>query len=179
MNKKSIFLIFLVAAVAISIYISNTIIPPQNNQQNITTCKDAFKLCGTQFNNVPSPPSVIVNDNYFTTDYTFPQFYTLTIKYKTMKIAEVTDTKSMEPLINKNTKVVETTSFTQSDIQVGDIISFTNTNAFGNNVALHRVIEQGTDEQGWYAITKGDNNVYSDGKTRFSNIQGLVIAIIY
>ena len=30
-----------------------------------------------------------------------------------------------------------------------------------------------------YFITKGDNNVFDDGKIRFDQIQGILVAIIY
>ena len=38
----------------------------------------------------------------------------------------------------------------------------------------------GFDNEGWYAITKGDNNVVEDNwKVRFEQIEGIVIGIIY
>ena len=45
---------------------------------------------------------------------------------------------------------------------------------------IHRVIETGYDEQGWFAVTKGDNLKEKDPeKVRFNQIVGLVVGVLY
>jgi hypothetical protein len=45
---------------------------------------------------------------------------------------------------------------------------------------VHRVIEIGNDEDGWYAITKGDNNPTPDPwKIRFEWVRRITVAVIY
>lgn len=44
---------------------------------------------------------------------------------------------------------------------------------------MHRVVEIGEDEQGWFAITKGDNNEEVDpGKRRFQDIKRITVGVI-
>lgn len=45
----------------------------------------------------------------------------------------------------------------------------------GASDRIHRVVETGYDEQGWYAITKGDNAEVDDGKRRMKDIDGRLI----
>jgi len=66
----------------------------------------------------------------------------------------------------------------KDEIIVGDIISY---NVDGYDFAfVHRVIEIGNDELGIYFITKGDNYYQKDpNKIRFSQIEGVVVGILY
>ena len=65
-----------------------------------------------------------------------------------------------------------------TEISVGDIVSYNSEYASGT--IIHRVIEISEDEAGWFCRVKGDNNKDTDpGKIRFSQIQRIVVAIIY
>jgi signal peptidase I len=89
-----------------------------------------------------------------------------------------TDTKSMDPLIDSQSNAIEVIPQSENDIKVGDIVAYQSKYAEG--IITHRIIEIGSDEQGWYARLKGDNNERQDpGKVRFDQIKRVVVAIIY
>ncbi len=89
-----------------------------------------------------------------------------------------TDTNSMDPVIDKGANAIQIVPKSPEEIHVGDIVSYKS--EYADGIIIHRVIEIGSDKEGWYAIMKGDNNSYTDpGKVRFSQIQRIVIAIIY
>ncbi len=90
--------------------------------------------------------------------------------------AKVEDTKSMEPILSKNSHTIEARPILK-DLQVGDIISFYEPSL--DKMIVHMIIEIGYDEHGWYARTSGYNNVYDDNrKERFQNIKGVVVGIL-
>jgi len=90
--------------------------------------------------------------------------------------AKIKNTHSMEPVLNSNSISLELPPVVPTDVKVGDIISFKQ----GSIVLIHRVIEINQDSEGWYAITKGDNNNEPDSeKVRFEQIQGVVVGILY
>jgi signal peptidase I len=92
--------------------------------------------------------------------------------------AEFTDTNSMDPVIDSGSNAIEIIPKSSDEIQAGDIVSYRSEYAEGN--IIHRVIKTGYDDQGWYAVMKGDNNPNPDpGKIRFSQIARVVIAVIY
>lgn len=92
--------------------------------------------------------------------------------------AKFTDTNSMDPVIDEGANAIQIVPDKPEQVQVGDIISFST--KYEPGVIIHRVIETGNDEQGWYAVTKGDNNAYRDpGKRRFSDVKKLLVAIVY
>ena len=91
--------------------------------------------------------------------------------------AVIADTNSMDPVIDENTHVIQIIPQSPSDIHVGDIISYASEYGF---TIIHRVISISQDEQGWYAVTKGDNNDHIDPwKIRFKDIKKVLVAIIY
>ncbi len=91
---------------------------------------------------------------------------------------EFTDTNSMDPFIDKGANSFEIKPKSADDIHVGDIIAYTPKGK--KDIIIHRVIETGEDEQGWYAIVKGDNISRPDpGKVRFSQINGLLVGVVY
>jgi signal peptidase I len=61
-----------------------------------------------------------------------------------------------------------------NQIAVGDIIVF----SYDGISVVHRVVLTGIDANGWYAITRGDNNAAVDGKVRFAQIEGVVVGIV-
>ncbi len=92
--------------------------------------------------------------------------------------ASFTESKSMYPFIREGAFALEVKPENSSELKTGDIIGF-ESKAF-NTTIIHRIIEIGEDEQGWYAITKGDNNPALDpGKVRFNEIIGVLVGLIY
>ncbi len=90
--------------------------------------------------------------------------------------AKFTDTNSMDPVFDTEANVIETKPQNPEQLKKGDIISYKM--RFGT--VIHRIVETSEDRDGWYAITKGDNNVLEDPeKVRFEQIKGVVVAIIY
>jgi len=94
------------------------------------------------------------------------------------KWASFTDTNSMDPVLDKGTDAIEIVPTSPSQIQPGDIIAYKS--SIINAEVVHRVVETGYDEYGWYAILKGDNNAQKDPeKVRFNQIKRVVVALIY
>lgn len=92
--------------------------------------------------------------------------------------ARFTDTNSMDPVIDAESHAIEIIPTSPDQIHEGDIVSYKSEYAAGT--IIHRVIEIGEDEDGWYCRMKGDNNPMQDpGKIRFEQIQRVVVAIIY
>lgn len=88
------------------------------------------------------------------------------------------DTNSMDPVIDKEAHAIQIVPKKEEEIHVGDIISYQS--KLNNNIIIHRVIDIKEDNNGWYAITKGDNNKLPDPeKVRFEQITRVVIAVIY
>jgi len=90
-------------------------------------------------------------------------------------LSEYADTGSMRPLIDKGANGIRIVPKREDDIKAGDIVTFES--EYG--IIVHRVIETGEDEQGKYFVTKGDNNLFSDGKIRFNQIKYVTIAVLY
>jgi len=92
------------------------------------------------------------------------------------RIARIADTGSMLPTLVGDAHTIEMTPKSPDSLKVGDIISFKST----DGLVIHRIKIVGTDELGWYAITKGDNSLNDDpNKVRFLDIRGVVVGIIY
>jgi signal peptidase I len=88
----------------------------------------------------------------------------------------VAASQSMDPYLDENDVVLEVKVTDPAEIHEEDIIVFQR----GEERIIHRVIEIGHDEEGWYARTKGDNNIRADPeKVRFSDVRGLVVGVIY
>lgn len=83
--------------------------------------------------------------------------------------------KSMIPILSEGATGIGIKPKSEEDIHIGDIISFKQ----GNGLIVHRVVEKGIDREGIFFITKGDNNDINDGKIRFSQIDSVLVAIIY
>ena len=88
------------------------------------------------------------------------------------------NSNSMDPLIDEGTTTIEIKPKNEEEIKIGDIIAY---NIGGIDYALvHRVVEIGNDEEGIYFITKGDNYFKNDQyKVRFSQVEGVVVGILY
>jgi len=82
---------------------------------------------------------------------------------------------SMIPLFDSGANGIGIKPKSEDELHVGDIITFRQ----GNDLIVHRIIEKGIDEQGYFFITKGDNNNVTDGKIRFSQIDSVLVVLIY
>jgi len=92
--------------------------------------------------------------------------------------ASFTNTNSMDPLIDETSHAIEIVPKSETDIHVGDVVSYES--EFADGIIIHRVIEIKEDEQGIYFVFKGDNISQPDpGKVRFSQIKRVLVAIIY
>ncbi len=86
-------------------------------------------------------------------------------------------TGSMDPVLDYTANGIEIPFTSTSQVNIGDIIAF---QPFGSNdLVVHRITDIGYDNDGWYCITKGDNNNMTDGKIREEQIKYITIAIIY
>ncbi|HIH23643.1 TPA: signal peptidase I [Candidatus Woesearchaeota archaeon] len=88
----------------------------------------------------------------------------------------VAASNSMDPVLEENNIVLEVTPQSPAELYIGDIIIYQS----GDSRVIHRIVDIGYDAEGWYAITKGDNNPLPDpAKVRFVQVLGVVIGIIY
>jgi len=91
-------------------------------------------------------------------------------------LTKFTDTNSMDPLFDSSANGIEIRPKYESDISIGDVISYN----VDDTLFVHRVVEIGYDDKGWYAFVKGDNEVlYNLNKIRFEQVNGILVAIIY
>ncbi len=98
------------------------------------------------------------------------------ISVQGLKWANFSSTGSMLPVLGTGAHALQIIPRNAYDVKVGDIISYN----LDNKIIIHRVIELGEDEFGWYAITKGDNNPEPDQlPVRFFQIDRIVVGIIY
>jgi len=118
----------------------------------------------------PSAPFDFVRENQI-------QIYEdkIVINVKGASLSSYAPTGSMLPVLNQGSNGIKIVPKSEADIHIGDIITFEQDNA----LIVHRVIEIGTDSEGTYFITKGDNNNISDGKIRFKDIRYITIGIIW
>lgn len=88
------------------------------------------------------------------------------------------ESKSMYPFINQNVYAIEMKAEKPDELKIGDIIGFES--KLFNTSIVHRIIETGFDEEGWFALTKGDANPAPDpDKVRFESVKGVLIGLIY
>ncbi len=100
------------------------------------------------------------------------------IKMDDVYFAKYTDTNSMDPVLDEDAIGLEIKPEDEYDIQVGDVVSYRAT--WTDGLVAHRVVDIGMDEDGWYAITKGDNVAYADpGKVRFDQIEFVLVGVLY
>jgi hypothetical protein len=92
--------------------------------------------------------------------------------------ATFTPTKSMVPFLDAGAHAIQIVPESPEDLQVGDIVSYRS--SFVDGIIIHRIIEIGYDDKGWYAIVQGDNNQSPDPeRVRFGQIERVLVAIIY
>lgn len=91
--------------------------------------------------------------------------------------AKIANTKSMDPVLDKGTFVLQIIPQNENEIHLGDIVTYTNSEGMR---IIHRVIGIEKDEKGTYFILKGDNNRNPDPyKVRFDMIDRKLVGILY
>lgn len=101
----------------------------------------------------------------------------VTIHINNPQWAILADTNSMDPVFDTGSHLLQFFPTSKDEIHVGDIISYDSPLGFS---IVHRVIEINSDSDGWYAITKGDNNPGPDPwKIRYEWITRVTFGIIY
>ncbi|MEM3127346.1 MAG: signal peptidase I [Candidatus Woesearchaeota archaeon] len=97
---------------------------------------------------------------------------------KKTRFVKFVDTNSMDPVLDAETNAIEVIPDSSDEINKGDIISYKSSRS--PIPVIHRVVEVNKDENGWFAIVKGDNNPEPDPeKVRFHQINGVVVALFY
>ena len=120
----------------------------------------------------PSPQDWISEDQIHVTNKE------IRIDLQNAEWARFTDTNSMDHVFDAGSNAIEIVPSHSAEIQEGDIVSYYSP-AAGATI-VHRVVETGYDDQGWYAFFKGDNiNSRDPEKVRFKQIRRIVVAIIY
>ena len=85
--------------------------------------------------------------------------------------------KSMSPTFDQgHTLILQYPILSTDEISVGDIIIY---QTGSDTTVVHRIVEIGEDREGWYCVTKGDNNLLQDPKIRFYQIKYLVVGVLY
>ena len=91
-------------------------------------------------------------------------------------LAIFANSSSMVPTLSHNTKAIEIKPNNTNELHIGDIISYRSR----EELIVHRIIDIGRDNVGWYAVTKGDNNdVVDPDKIRFESVNGKIVVLIY
>ena len=97
------------------------------------------------------------------------------LKIPNATISNYADSGSMNPLLDKGANGIRVVPENEDQVDVGDIVSY----RLGKILVVHRVVEKGVEDKGIYVVTRGDNNLVSDGKIRFEDIEYVTIGIIY
>ena len=96
------------------------------------------------------------------------------LKGRKISWSSYADTESMVPTLDSGCNGLEFTPASPKDVHEGDMIAFKK----NERLIIHRVSKIGQDSEGWFAITKGDNNQYTDGKIRWSEVEYVTFGVI-
>ena len=100
------------------------------------------------------------------------------LELKDARWSKFTDTNSMDPVFDVGNNAIKIVPKDVSQINLGDIISYAS--EYFPQTVIHRVVEISEDEQGWYCLAKGDNNLDNDpSKIRFDKIKYITVSIVY
>lgn len=99
----------------------------------------------------------------------------IVINIENPSISSYANTGSMIPTLDSGHNGIRIKPNSPEEIQEGDIITFLK----NNNLLVHRVIQKGQDEKGFWFITKGDNNLQSDEKVYFKDVKYITIGVLY
>lgn len=99
------------------------------------------------------------------------------IKINNPQWAILTDTNSMDPVFDETSHLIQVIPESPKQVKVGDIVSYRSPLGF---TIVHRATEIGEDEEGWYAILKGDNNPLPDPwKVRWDMVRRVTVMVVY
>jgi hypothetical protein len=99
------------------------------------------------------------------------------IKLNNPQWAILANTNSMDPGFDDTSHLIQVIPQSAAEIHVGDIVSYASPLGFS---IVHRAIEIGNDEDGWYVILKGDNNPTPDPwKVRFDMVRRVTVMVVY
>jgi len=129
------------------------------------------------------------------------------INISNVRLIDYADTNSMIPTLDKGHNGLRIDVTNESDIHIGDIITYeireckkpedvglnvelqnnsniTKVEICSHDLIVHRVIKIENDENGTYYILKGDANAMDEvingfGKVRFNQVKGVLIGLIY
>jgi len=90
-------------------------------------------------------------------------------------LSSYADSGSMKPVFDEGANGIRVVPESVDDVEVGDIVSY----RFDSFLIVHRVVEKGVDSEGVYFITQGDNNIFSDDKIRFEDIEYVTVGVIW
>ena len=96
------------------------------------------------------------------------------LKGRKVSWSSYADTKSMVPTLDNGCNGLEFTPASAKDLHEGDMIAFKK----NGRLIIHRIAKIGRDGEGWFAITKGDNNQYTDGKVRWQEVEYVTFGVI-
>jgi len=99
----------------------------------------------------------------------------LIVKIPGVSLSEYSLSGSMGPYFGEGANGIRVKPEREEDIHIGDIVSFYK----GQELIVHRVVEKGRDKEGIYFVTKGDNNLFRDGKIRFKDIEYVTIGVLW
>ena len=99
------------------------------------------------------------------------------INLQNASLSRYAATGSMNPTLNENSKGIKIPITEKKQLHVGDIITYLDNNS--GDLIIHRIIAIGFDEKGDFYMTKGDNNLVSDGKIRFQQIRYKLVVLVY
>lgn len=134
---------------------------------NLNTMSNLFQFETKEVLNAPS--DFISEDKIIT----YPNKVVLEIE--NYSLSKYAPTKSMVPLFDSGANGIGIKPKSEDELHVGDIITFRQ----GKDLIVHRIVEKGIDKKGYFFITKGDNNNITDGKIRFSQIDSVLVVLIY
>ncbi|HLD37717.1 MAG TPA: hypothetical protein VJA86_03960 [Candidatus Nanoarchaeia archaeon] len=123
----------------------------------------------------PSPDNSLKTGNYVGAGNIQVYDDRIVISIEHAMLGAYADTGSMIPVLDDKTIGIKVIPASDDEIRIGDIITFQRDGI----LVIHRVVEKGTDKNGTYFITKGDSNLFNDGKIRFEDIEYKTIMLIY
>ena len=150
----AIFAIGFFSALALNSYLSNTLENP----------------LGYSVSSEVSAPSDFIKENQISVTKD-----KIIINVKDASLSAYAPTGSMRPLFDEGANGIRIVPKSEDEINEGDIITFSK----DSTLIVHRVVQKGTDNEGTYFITQGDNNDFADEKIRFSDIKYKTIGILY
>ena len=125
----------------------------------------------TSAREIPSPGDRINQDNIHVYNDR------VIIDINNPKWARFTNTNSMDPIIDEEAHAIEIMP-KEDSLKIGDIVAYKPKGYSGT--VIHRIVDIKEDQEGTYYILQGDNNPRPDGqKVRYSQVKGVVVAILY